>query len=78
MALGLPIRVLSTASQLEPGVFGIFRPVLVLPDGIADRLTAAELHGVLAHELYHVGRHDNLTAVVHRLVEAIFWFYPLV
>ena len=76
--LGLPIPVLSTAVPLEPGVFGIFHPVLLLPDGIDIRLTQIQLSAVLAHELCHVRRRDNLTAALHMLVEAIFWFHPLV
>jgi uncharacterized protein (TIGR03435 family) len=63
---------------MEPGVFGIFRPVLLLPDGIADRLSASELSSVLAHETHHVERRDNLWAALHMVVEAIFWFHPLV
>jgi bla regulator protein blaR1 len=78
MPFGLPIPVLSTAVPLEPGVFGIFRPVLLLPDGIAIRLTQVQLHTILAHELCHVRRRDNLTAAIHMLVEAVFWFHPLV
>ena len=78
LPLGLPIPVLSTAVPLEPGVFGIFRPVLLLPDGIAIRLTQVQLRTVLAHELCHVRRRDNLTAAFHMLVEAVFWFHPLV
>ncbi len=78
LKLGLPIRVVSTAARLEPGVFGVFRPVLVLPEGIAARLTRAQLKTVIDHELCHVRRRDNLTAAVHMLVEALFWFHPLV
>jgi uncharacterized protein (TIGR03435 family) len=63
---------------MEPGVFGIFRPVLLLPEGIADRLTPAQLEAILAHELCHVRRRDNLTAAIHMAVETIFWFHPLV
>jgi len=33
---------------------------------------------VLAHELCHVRRRDNLTAAIHMVVEAVFWFHPLV
>jgi uncharacterized protein (TIGR03435 family) len=78
LALGLPIRVVSTSARLEPGVFGIFRPVLVLPEDIAARLTQAQLQAVIAHELCHVRRHDNLAAAIHMLVEALFWFHPVV
>ena len=76
--LDLPIPALSTPSRLEPGVFGIFRPVLLLPEGIAQHLTTPQFESVIAHELCHVRRRDNLAAAVHMLVEALFWFHPLV
>ena len=72
----IPVRV--SAAAIEPGIFGIFRPILLLPAGIADRLDDAQLRALIAHELCHVGRRDNLTASIHMLVEAIFWFHPLV
>ena len=72
------ITALSSSAMLEPGVFGIFRPVLLLPEGIADRMPAAHLDAVIAHELCHVRRRDNLAAAFHMAVEAIFWFHPLV
>jgi bla regulator protein blaR1 len=76
--LNLPIPVWSSAARLEPGVFGIRKPVLILPEGIAERLTPAQLEAVLAHELCHVRRRDNLTAAIHMAVEVVFWFHPLV
>ena len=72
------ISLVSSSAKLEPGVFGIFRPVLWLPAGIGDRLEDAELEAILAHELCHVRRRDNLFAAIHMAVEAIFWFHPLV
>ncbi len=72
------VRVLSSAALLEPSVFGIFRPVLLLPEGIEARLSTAQLEAVYAHELWHVRRRDNLAAALHMLVEALFWFHPLV
>ncbi len=59
-------------------MFGIFRPVLLVPEGIAERLTPAQWEAILAHELCHVRRRDNLTAAIHMAVEAVFWFHPLV
>src|SRR5687767_10740051 len=72
------LTVMSSAWTFEPGVVGIWRPVLLLPEGLADRLTSAQLNTVIAHERCHIDRHDNLGAAVHMLVEAIFWFHPLV
>ena len=75
---GLPVPVRRSASAIEPGVVGIFRPVLLVPAGIEDRLSAGQLQAVFAHELCHVRHRDNLAAAIHMLVEAIFWFHPLV
>ena len=63
---------------LEPGVVGLLKPVLLLPEGIMDRLTESQLEAVLAHELCHVRRRDNLFASIHMIVEAVFWFHPVV
>jgi len=76
--LNLPIPVMSSSAKLEPGVFGIRTPVLLLPEGIAERLTSDQLEAVLAHELCHFRRRDNLTGAIHMVVETIFWFHPLV
>lgn len=73
-----PIEIRVSRASLEPGIFGIIRPVLIWPAGISDRLDNPQLEAVLAHELGHVRRRDNLTAAIHMLVEAIFWSHPLV
>ncbi len=76
--IAAPVPVKSAASFLEPGLIGIFRPVILLPEGLARSLTREELNAVLAHELTHLARRDNFTAALHMLVETIFWFHPLV
>ena len=70
------VPVLCTARSMEPGIFGIFRPVLLLPEGILDRLSAGQLRAILAHEMCHVRRRDNLTFALHQVVQALFWFHP--
>jgi bla regulator protein blaR1 len=76
--LDLPIPVMTSPDRLEPGVFGIRKPILLLPEGIGERLTAEQLRSILAHELSHVRRRDNLAAAMHMVVESVFWFHPLV
>jgi uncharacterized protein (TIGR03435 family) len=78
MTLLAEVPVLSSPRLLEPGVFGILRPVLLLPDNISDRLSAPQLNTIIAHEICHVQRRDNLTAAIHMVVEAAFWFHPAV
>ena len=76
--LGVPINTRCSATALEPGVVGIKNPVLLLPKDIETHVTPAQLRAVLDHELCHVRRRDNLTSTLHMVVEALFWFYPLV
>ena len=78
LELLLPAAVRATPAMLEPGVFGLWRPILLLPEDIMERLTPAQFEGVVAHELCHIRRRDNLTATIHMVVEALFWFHPLV
>jgi len=78
LELDAPVPVRSSAQLMEPGVFGLFRPVLLLPDGITERLAPEQLAAIVAHELCHVSRRDNLTAALHMLVESLFWFHPIV
>jgi beta-lactamase regulating signal transducer with metallopeptidase domain len=78
VAIKAPVPVKSAPSFLEPGLVGIWRPVILLPIGLSQHLTRAELDAVLAHEICHQRRHDNLLAALHMLVEGLFWFHPLV
>jgi hypothetical protein len=51
-------RFVKTTDTLEPGVYGLFRPVLRLPEGLTDE----QLSAVVAHEERHIECFDNLTA----------------
>jgi bla regulator protein BlaR1 len=72
------VAVRSSPGLLEPGVVGLVHPILLLPAGIVGSLTPPQLAAVLVHELCHVRRRDNLFAAIHMIVEAMFWFHPLV
>jgi bla regulator protein BlaR1 len=73
-----PIPILSASGVIEPGIVGIFRPVLLLPEGIESRLTPEQLDAIFVHESAHVRRRDNLTSAIHMAAQSIFWFHPLV
>jgi beta-lactamase regulating signal transducer with metallopeptidase domain len=73
-----PMPVLASPSLMEPGLVGFLRPVLVVPETLPGRLTRSEIEAILAHEISHLDRRDNLSAATHMLVEALFWFHPLV
>jgi uncharacterized protein (TIGR03435 family) len=75
---GKPLTMRCMETFLEPGIFGIVRPVLLWPRAISERLTDEQMEAVLAHEIYHLRRGDNLAALLHLVVQTVFWFHPLV
>jgi Flp pilus assembly protein TadD len=72
---GIPLRIV--AADHVPGACGWLRPCVVLPDGLSDHLTPAELRAVAEHEMAHIRRHDNFWAAIIHAVVAVFWFHPL-
>ena len=72
------IRVVTTPRAVEPGIFGVRRPVLMWPEGLSERLDDTHIAAIVAHEVEHVRRRDNLTAILHCIVEMVFWFHPAV
>jgi len=77
-APGAPADVRVTEADIEPAVARVIRPVVLLPAALLRRLEPVQLDAVIAHERAHIARRDNLVSHVQRLVETLFWFYPLV
>ena len=73
-----PTEMLLSQGALEPGIVGISHAVLLWPERISRYLEDRHLEAILAHEVMHVRRWDNLISTIPMLVEAIFWFHPLV
>jgi bla regulator protein BlaR1 len=73
-----PIPILESTATVEPGLFRVFDPVLLLPANIGRHLDTLQLEAIIAHELSHARRRDNLWSTAHRIVETLFWFHPLV
>jgi beta-lactamase regulating signal transducer with metallopeptidase domain len=78
MPVTAPVIVKQAPSSIEPGLVGVWKPVILLPQGIAEHLHGAEMDAIIDHEICHLRRRDNLLAATHMLVEALFWFHPMV
>src|SRR5262245_31581861 len=72
------VGLIVSSSFAEPGVWRALRPLIVLPRGLAERLSDGELESVLKHELFHVKRFDNLFGSLQMFVCCLFWFHPLI
>lgn len=57
-------------------VVGVRHPVLVIDAALLAQLDDRELEGVVAHELAHVRRRDNLVATALGAVGDLFFFVP--
>jgi beta-lactamase regulating signal transducer with metallopeptidase domain len=61
-----------------PLVFGLMRPVVLLPQRLAATLSEDELRMVLAHEAAHLQRRDTFASLYMFVCFALFWFHPFV
>ena len=70
------VKVVSSNSQLPPFTIGVLRPVIFLPTALVEDPGSQE--SVIAHEMAHVARYDALWLRLQHLVQAIYFFHPLV
>jgi len=73
-----PVRVIESEAAPAPMTVGALRPAVLLPAGLAEGLSDAELRAVAVHEVAHVKRRDPLVLTVVSLVRAALFFHPLV
>jgi len=67
-----------TDQNISPFVCGAWRPLLVLPESLAETLAPSQLRQILLHELAHVRRNDLIWGWAPTLVRIVFVFHPVV
>lgn len=72
------IKFAESALVKVPMVFGIFKPMILLPIGAINNLTAKEVEAIIAHEVAHIYRNDYLLNILFSFIEIIFYFNPAV
>lgn len=71
------LRAVETSIVTGPALVGIWRPQLLVPPGLIDRLTTDELRFVVLHEVAHARRLDVLVGAAVAVITALHWFNPL-
>ena len=71
-----PVSVRQNDGVTVPMVWGLFRPVILLPAD-ADSWQHEQRRAVLLHELAHIQRQDWLMQTVAHITCAVYWFNPL-
>lgn len=59
-----------------PIVVGWFKPVILIPASVFLQMNPQELETILAHELMHIRRYDNLVNFAQSFVEILFFYHP--
>lgn len=70
-------RVIVTDRLATPAVFGIFRPVLLMPGRYLSTLSQRDIEHVLLHELAHIKRGDLIVHGLYMLLQIVYWHNPL-
>ena len=78
MGLRRSITYLQSQKVRVPTVIGILRPVVLIPAMIISGLPADQLETIIVHELAHIRRHDFLINIMQSIMEALFFYHPVV
>jgi len=62
----------------SPGILGVIRPAIYLPEDIRTQVNPDQLQHILLHELAHYKRGDLIFNLFSLLAATIHWFNPLV
>ncbi len=75
---GITRDVLLRTSQFiaSPATFGFFRPIILFPISVLNRLSIEEAEMILAHELAHIKRADYIFNIIQNVIQTIFYFHP--
>ena len=69
--------ILITEVVRAPAAAGVWRPRILLPDGLFDTLSLAEQRAILLHELAHLRSRDIAVSWLLAILHIIHWFNPM-
>ena len=78
MELRQQVQLRETARIHSPMVNGWLKPVILMPVGMLNSLSVAEVENILLHELAHVRRYDYIVNLLISVIETLFFFHPFV
>lgn len=72
-----PVKLLISQAVQAPFCWQIHTPMVILPERVLA-LSKQELRMIVRHEVEHLRAGHPLQLFLQRLIEALFWFHPLV
>lgn len=71
------LSILMSDEVSGPMLYGLWRPVILLPGNISDWSTPEELAAVVRHECVHFKRKDHWVLALEGTMRAILFFHPM-
>ena len=62
----------------SPAVCGLFKPVILIPTALLEKLSPDKLRTILIHELVHIKRADIWVSLVQTVLQIIYFYNPFV
>ena len=77
LQISQPVHLIESEEVASPAVYGFWRKWLLLPDGVFERFSAAELRCIFLHELAHIKRRDLGVNWLVSILQVLHWFNPV-
>lgn len=68
------IRLFTTTLNVSPFTIGIWKPIIVMPEG----LDSHKQEMIMCHELRHIRNYDGLFRLIRMVIVTMYWFNPFV
>lgn len=72
------IHIVSLGTIKTPAVLGVFKPLLLLPEGVPSKLGDNDIRNIILHELTHLKHNDLLADWIIGLTLTLHWFNPVI
>lgn len=72
------VLLLSCNENVVPFTMGTLKPVICLNDEILENASQKNLHSIIAHELAHIRRFDDLFIRLQSAIQILYFFHPAV
>jgi murein DD-endopeptidase MepM/ murein hydrolase activator NlpD len=72
------VRIVASDGFLSPFTLGIFRPVIYIPNHLLRDIPYNHLESIIAHEMAHIRRFDELWMLIQNSLQILYFFHPVV
>lgn len=76
--IDVQLKAYKSSFVYSPCLYGFFKPYILLPKNIEEKIDIEELKYVIAHELAHYKRKDIFIYMLIYILQIIYWFNPII